>query len=292
MFKKHLLARTGLLVFFILLTGLVLPVASWTGIAQAVGYSCNESGLDAALAAGGTATFNCASPTTIVVSGTKTVTRDVTLDGGNLLTLSGGNARQILVVQTTKSLTVQNVILRDGFANGSGASGNGGAIRANSSLTTVTVINSQLINNRSTPSVSGADYGGGAIFSQGGTVVVSNSTFSGNISNGSSGGAIHGLRSNISITNSTFSGNQANGNGGYGGAIYYDGAIQNGFVTIQGSTFTGNTANGEGGAVKGYMYQGTDYTLVDRSSFINNSSSPEPDGHSLAGALKFVNFYF
>ena len=37
-------------------------------------------------------TFNCgASPTTITVTGTKSISADTTIDGGNLITISGGN---------------------------------------------------------------------------------------------------------------------------------------------------------------------------------------------------------
>ena len=69
-----------------------------------------------------------------------------------------------------------------------------------------------------------------------------------------------------------------------------DGGLpNNGAIIITGSTFTGNTTLGEGGAVKVYMYQGSDYMTVDRSTFVNNTVSASASGLSLAGALKFGN---
>jgi hypothetical protein len=63
-------------------------------------FSCDEAGLDAAIAAArgadgppnpGPHTFDCAGPTVIPVTRSKFVSADITLDGGGLVTLDGGN---------------------------------------------------------------------------------------------------------------------------------------------------------------------------------------------------------
>lgn len=78
-------------------TLIILSAGSWPpGVARAAEaeYSCDEMGLDAALAAGGTATFACLGPTTVVTTTAKVIRRDVILDGGGLLTVHNGPAVQ------------------------------------------------------------------------------------------------------------------------------------------------------------------------------------------------------
>src|SRR5262245_46025065 len=59
-----------------------LAVATLPDIAQAATYQCTEAQLDAALAAGGTATFDCGATTTIVVSTPKVITQSGTIIDG------------------------------------------------------------------------------------------------------------------------------------------------------------------------------------------------------------------
>jgi len=119
-------------------------------------------------------------------------------------------------------------------------------------------------------------YKGGAMIVYGGSVLVENSTFSGNtakteIGYGGSGGAIYLDGADVTIRNCTFSANES---GFYGGAIHneygileitnsrffgnsslYGGGIINryGQATIEGSIFSGNlstgTTSGAGGAI-------------------------------------------
>jgi len=59
--------------------------------------SCTEDAFTKAVASGGTIAFNCgASPYTLTLTSQKTVATDTVIDGGNLLTLSGGNNTRIL----------------------------------------------------------------------------------------------------------------------------------------------------------------------------------------------------
>jgi hypothetical protein len=83
---------------------LLLLSAAWAALvsplsARAAVFSCDEAGLDAAIAAAedavspdpGPHTFNCAGSTVIPVTGSKFVSADVTLDGDGLVTFDGGN---------------------------------------------------------------------------------------------------------------------------------------------------------------------------------------------------------
>jgi predicted outer membrane repeat protein len=237
--------------------------------------SCTEAALDAALAIGGEIVFNCGGPTTIALSSEKLIAKNTSIDGGNLVTLSGQGARRIFKTNSNIAFTIKNLTLADGFTTSQG-----GAIELGF-WNTLTVIHSTFRNNQATKDTQACD-GGGAIFIGGGsTTTIENSTFTGNKAN--NGGAINNLRSRLTVLNSTFSGNQAihtariNGFGdcGGGGAIYIDGGRppENGGpdqIVLRGNTFTANTTNNHGGAIFAGSYTG-DSVLIDRSTFSGNS---------------------
>ncbi len=186
-------------------------------------------------------TFSSAQTITLLAGsgGHLTVIGNVTIDatvGNRAVTISGGGAVQLFVVNSGVTLGLRGLTL----ANGStGYGGNGGAIVNNG---TVNITASTFSGNYAPRNVSN----GGAI-TNGGTVNVTNSTFTGN--SASNGGAINN-GGTLNVTNSTFTGNNANSlGGGHGGAINN---INNnnggggGTVNITGSTFTGNTASNDG----------------------------------------------
>jgi len=251
--------------------------------------SCTEMALNGALAGGGLVTFKCgASQVTITVTGTKTISATTTIDGGGLITISGGRsvgvfsvnaggaaatptpaATPVLVfsVNTGVTFTVQNLTI----ANGQGTGGSSGGI-ANNVGGTLTVTNSTLSGN-----------GGGGI-DNGGTLTVTNSTFSGNSTDpGYGGGGIANLASGtLTINNSTFSGNHSDG----GGGIYNDGML-----TVTNSTFSGNVATNGGGGI--YNYAGT--MRVSGSTFSGNSTvGYSSDGGAIVngGTLTITNSTF
>src|SRR5581483_483542 len=75
------------------------------------------------LAGGGLVTFNCGNfnqAATIVFGsgssgGTKTITADTTIDGGFLITLSGGFGYRLFVVNSGVTLTLKNITLINGY---------------------------------------------------------------------------------------------------------------------------------------------------------------------------------
>jgi len=195
--------------------------------------SCTDAALNTALAGGGMVTFKCGVAQVMIDispgaggTGTKAISADTAIDGGGLITISGGNSVGVFSVNTTGvTFTVQNLTVANGNA------GQGGGIY---NVGTLTVTNSTFWGN-SAPS----DYSaGGAIYNHG-TLTVTNSTFYGNSSPKAGGGAISG-HGTVTVTNSTFFGNSAY----YGGAIHAGGPL-----TVTNSTFSGNGGPDEGGAI-------------------------------------------
>ncbi len=102
---------------------------------------------------------------------------------------------------------------------------------------------------------------GGGIHNSGGTLTVSNSTFSGNTAAASGGGIFNINNGTLTVSNSTFSGNSARGNGG---GIYNVGTL-----TVSNSTFSGNIALGKSQGCG--IYNGGTLT-VSNSTFSGNSA--------------------
>jgi len=76
--------------------------------------SCTEAAFDPALAQG-SVTFNCGpAPVTITLTSEKIITAGTTIDGGGLITLSGGGAVRIFTVDLGAALNVRNLTIADG----------------------------------------------------------------------------------------------------------------------------------------------------------------------------------
>jgi hypothetical protein len=226
--------------------------------------SCTFAALNTAVTAGGVITFNCGSaPVTIAVTATMNLPtgKDTVIDGGNLITLDGGHAVQILNFNhdnyrvNTTLVTVQHIAFVNAKTNPTDLiptrpapcsqgydDGQGGAIYMLDG--NLTVIDSTFMNDEAAQL--GPDTGGGAIYINGSLngVLVVGSTFTGNTA--SNGAAIGCLNSPLSVYNSYFAHNTATGNGannnspstcsymnngqnevgsgGNGGSLYSDGA--------------------------------------------------------------------
>lgn len=100
--------------------------------------------------------------------------------------------------------------------------------------------------------------GGGGLYSQSGTVTVTNSIFSGN--RAGDGGGIRN-DGTMTVTNSAFSENTGSASFG-GGGIYNSGTM-----TIENSIFSGNTYNGPGGGISNVK------TLTIRNSAFSSNRS-------------------
>jgi hypothetical protein len=197
----------------------------------------------------------------------------VVIDGGGLVTLSGGGKRRILYQNTcdrrqiwttshcddqaTPRLVVRNLTFANGDSTGETYDGGGGgAIFARGGR--LKIVRSKFIGNRCDDD--GPDLGGGAVRAlsqyRDRPVKVVGSTFRRGVC--SNGAALSSIGVSWSIHNSVFTRNRAIGRGanparpdtpggGSGGALYADG---NDFrVLIAGTRMTGNHAREGGGAV-------------------------------------------
>ena len=260
-------------------TSLVDTSSPTTVVGDGSAASCTEAAFRSAVAIGGGVTFNCGStPVIITVTSEVPVGKNTTIDGAGQVTLSGGGTSRILHITSawnvaTPLLTVQNLSFVNGFTsdvpNTSSTAKGGGAIFQDGG--SLTVINSTFSHNQCAST--GQDVSGGAINGQGvGTLIIVGSTFSDN--SGSNGGAVGTQDENVTIVNTTFANNSATGtdgnpgNGGDGGALSYDGA--NVSLTFCGDSFTGNRANAAGGAVFRVGYHDEE-VKIDRCTFDGNS---------------------
>ena len=267
--------------------------------------SCTSSAFVAAVAQGGTITFDCGpDPVTIALEETAKIFNDadpdVVIDGGGLVTLSGGGERRILYMNTCDPdqvwttpncdnqdhprLTVQNLTFVDGNATGEDDPDGGGAIFVRGGR--FKVLNSRFFNNRCDDV--GPDVGGAAIrvFDQyeDQPVYVVHSTFGGAPELGnvcSNGGGLSSIGVSYAVINSLFSHNEAIGDGanpaqagtpggGSGGAIYNDGRTFT--LSLCGTSIENNTANEGGGAIF-FVSNDRTGTLEIRQSVLSGNPS-------------------
>ncbi len=265
--------------------------------------SCTCDAFIDAVARGGKIVFNCGpDPVTITLDRPAKVFNDanpdIVIDGGGLVTLSGGGKTRILYMNTcdpdqhwTTShcqnqdhprLTVQNITFADGNSVGETPYDGGGAVWVRGGR--FKVVNCRFFNN--TCDSLGPDVGGAAIrvFSQFNNlpVYVVNSTFGGaeGYGNfGSNGGGISSIGVSWTFINSLFSYNRAIGNGGNpaqagtsgggsGGAIYNDGNTMT--LTILGTLIEKNKVNAYGSAIFFVTNDHSGDIRIDKSTIHHN----------------------
>ena len=272
--------------------------------------SCTSAAVVRAVAAGGIVTFDCGpKPVTIVMTSTAGVVKTrhlVVLDGGGLVTLSGGGRRRILysntcagtwstddcVNQPYPQVVVQNITFEDGYdgthqatctANAPscwyGGVDGGGAIYVEGGQ--FKAVNSRFLDNRCY--AYGPDLGGGAIRVlaqyQNRPVYITGDTFRGGRC--SNGGALSSISVQWNVLNSEFVDNRAVGwganpaadgtpGGGSGGAIYLDGKDDN--VLIAGTVMENNSAREGGGAVFDVVDSGYGALTFNESHLHHNIS--------------------
>ncbi len=266
--------------------------------------SCTGDAFIDAVAQGGVITFECGpDPVVITLDRPAKVFNDasesVVIDGGGLVTLSGGGATRILYMNTCDEnqhwttdhcqdqdqprLTVQNLTFIDANSKNESEYDGGGAIWVRGGR--FKVVNSRFFNNVCADT--GPDVGGGAIrvFSQYDQqpVYVVNSTFGGaeDLGNsGANGGGISSIGVNWTIINSLFSNNRALGSGGNpaeagtvgggsGGAIYNDGNTLT--LSLCGTLIENNAVNAYGSAIF-FVSNNHDGTLHIEDSTIRNNT--------------------
>jgi len=279
-------------------------------VGNGVPPSCTSAAVVRAVAAGGVITFDCGSkPVTIVMTSTAVVDKTshrVVLDGGGLVTLSGGGKRRILysdtcaghwstddcVNQPYPQIVVQNITFEDGYDGTHqatctanipkcwyGGVDGGGAIYAEGGR--LKVVNSRFVDNRCY--AYGPDLGGGAIRAlaqyENQPVYITNDTFRGGQC--SNGGALSSIQVQWDVIDSEFIDNKAVGRGanpasrgtpggGSGGAIYLDGKDDN--LLVAGTVMDGNSATEGGGAVFDVVDSGWGSLTFNESHLHDNVS--------------------
>ncbi len=286
--------------------------------------SCTAEAFVQAVAQGGTIVFNGGTePFTITLSEPAKVFNnadpDVVIDGGGLVTLSGGGTTRILYMNTCDPkqvwttdhadnqdhprLTIQNLTFANGNSIGEKEYDGGGAVFVRGGR--FKVVNCSFVNN--VCAGTGPDVGGGAlrVFDQYNDqpVYVVNSTFGGapGLGNvGSNGGAISSIGVSWTIINSLFSYNEAIGNGGNpaesgtpgggsGGAIYNDGNKMT--LKILGTRIENNKVKAYGAGIFFVTNDHSGDIILDNVLLANNTGGswyPAVEGISMHSDTKLT----
>lgn len=254
--------------------------------------SCTEAAFDAALAAAqadqsGSVRFDCgAAPHTIDIYTSAVIGYDITIDGGDRITLSAQGAAPLFTrqrffeVATGGWLTLRNIVLEGARGPvGDGWGSQGGAIVVwgtgdPQARTGLTLINTTILNSASSA-------WGGAIAAEAAELYIEDSLISG--ASAKWGGAINSANGSDVIRNSTFS-NATSQDGG--GALRFWNSVSS---VIEDSTIAHNTTGGAGGAIENIggvlridRTQITDNAATQWGGGIKNSNNP---GHT--GRLTF-----
>ncbi len=210
---------------------------------------------------GDTISFSLTYPATITLSSTLDITTSLTINGPgpSSLAISGNKSVRVFHIPAPGlTVVISGVTIENGSPVSTGClcvtDGGGGILLDNTS--TLMVTNSTISGNSSG--------GGGGILSFGSTLIVINSTISGNSSTGG-GGGIYNFARGLMVANTTISGNS----GGAGGGILNivnDGVST---ATVTNSTVSGNSATYYGGGI----FNNYGPLIVADSTVSGNSSS-------------------
>jgi len=168
------------------------------------------------------------------------------------------------------NVNINNSTLVNNWTNG-----HGGAIGIETGTGGVVALNSTTVANNT------AATGGGVFLTTSNSLMLNSSTLTGNraTANDSAGGAIALYQGSATITNSTISGNLTQGLGGGGLALLAP--LWNGTIDIQNSTIANNSApNGIGGGIGGISNLGT-VTLTSTIVATNTASTGRDIGFIL-----------
>ena len=223
-----------------------LPEGS-VSIGQGQSAACTETAFNNALATAKEISFDCGTlPVTITLTSPHTITANLTIEGGNKVTLAASGASNHFNVQAGAHLTLTQITL----TGGSNPADCGGAIKV--------LANGQLTLNETRFIDNHAHFQGGALCNQG-TADVSATLFKDNSSTNSHGGAI-GNYGSLTLSASKLVSNTAAINGG--------GIDTVGTLVVTSTDFISNTAGFRGGGINTYVGS----LSVTGSSFSSNSA--------------------
>lgn len=236
---RYALAAIALPVLFLAMSGLARATTFTVTNTNDTGMGSLRDAINSANAAttiantinfnvSGTITLGSTLPTIV-----NTSPGSLTIDGsGQTITVDGARLYQVFIVSSGAALTLQNLTLVHGW-NIFGDFVGGGGIDNSGALT---VTNCTFFDDFD------FDAGGGVINRAGGSLAVTNSTFSDNSADeGDGGGIFNDISAKLTVINSTFSGNNVSDVGG--------GIANSGILTVTNSTFSGNSADNGGGGI-------------------------------------------
>ncbi|MBC7901169.1 MAG: carboxypeptidase regulatory-like domain-containing protein [Saprospiraceae bacterium] len=216
-------------------------------------------------------------PQTIILTlGTEiTISSDVTISGpaANLLTVDGGPGNSRIFSVNGIVATIAGMTITGGGGLGALSSGNGGAIFANGGTLVLNAVHV-------TGNTSVTNFGGGLYYFGGINNQINNSTISNNTSGGTCGGFVIEI-GGLTVTNSTISGNSAT----LGGAGFCNNFFST--TTLRNSTITANTAGGgaSGGGIS------TDSSLNLGSTIVaGNTAGTNADINFTAGTVTTAGY--
>ena len=239
--------------------------------------SCTEAAFTAALNGGGTITFNCGGPATILLTSEKVLSLNTVIDGGSVITLTGGLNTRLLSTLTVAppALELRNITLDSAYSNNA----SGAAVRAFGPLVMsgVTVQNSLVAPN----------FCGGAVLIAS-SASIENSVFQNNTAT-LGGGALcfrSAATETVSVRGTLFFNNLAtDAASGFGGGLYLDNVSR---VTVIDSVFLSNRAHLGGaayvGAAAALTLHGTQTESIFSSKLQLNGNSSTEDGGALYNA--------
>jgi len=283
-----------------------------TVVGSGTAESCTSAAFVEGVAAGGVITFDCGpDPITITLAETAKIVNntgpEIVIDGGGLVTLSGGGLRRILYMNTCDpaqvwttshcqdqdhpQLTIQNLKFTQGYSEGltyyndnKSSYDGGGSVWVRGGR--FKIVNCRFTQNKCDET--GPDVGGAAVrvFSQYDSlpVYVVNSVFGGSEEDGNScsnGGGLSSIGVSWTVINSLFSHNKATGNGGNpaesgtegggsGAAIYNDGNTME--LNICGTAIHDNEANEYGGSIFFVSNDHTGTMNIENTGLWNNAT--------------------
>lgn len=283
--------------------------------------SCTEAAFDTVFAkaqssGGGIITFNCGSAAHAIVFGqVKGVATNTEIQGGDLITLSGGNTSGVFQVLTNGTLKLGNLVVTRGYGaagaienfgrlviadarlEGNTATVNGGAItnHAEATLTNVVVTGNEALDR------------GGGIYADGGTTTIRNSQITNNVAR--YGAGIATSFAVLAIESSSIARNKGNSGGGLhlsGGATTALRVIVAGNTAPEGagimlmagglaldevilSNNGGEVAAGNGTVEGGAINQAGGDAVLTNVSIVGNRAVHGAGVIALAGTTKLTN---
>lgn len=220
----------------------------------------------AELSSPGIATFAnaLADQTILLTSGQLTLDKYLTIDASALpggIDINGNNSSRVFEIASNTIVELDLVTITNGFS----ASGQGGGIRNNGSLTL----------NESTISGNRSKGAGGGLFINSGAVTLNNCTVSGNSATAGNGGGISNPSGKLTLNQCTLTANVSSGSGG---AVGF--GANGGLVEVNQSTISRNTAANQGG---GFYHLGGSL-IVFNSIVAGNSQSA---GDEVNGSVEY-----